>query len=65
MPPSFSAMPMATGVVTDLGAIETSDSAEAPSAQAIPTALTTAVTVPASSAAIMGMRLRLTVGQFS
>ena len=41
MPPSFSAMPMATGVVTDLGAIETSDSPRRPSAQVISTAPTT------------------------
>jgi hypothetical protein len=49
-PPSFSAMPMAIGVVIDFGASDGSDSRLAPSAQPMPTAETTVISDPASSA---------------
>jgi len=46
-PPSCSAMPIATGVVTDFGASEASASLEPPSSQAMPTAEAAAVAEPA------------------
>ena len=49
-PPSRSTMPMAIGVVTDFGAIDSRVRSLAPSAHAMPTADTSAVTAPASSA---------------
>ena len=53
-PPIFSAMLMAMGVVTDFGARERMDSAEAPSRLASAIAETTAVRDPASSATVNG-----------
>ena len=47
-PPIFSATPMAMGMVTDLGASDSSVCGEAPSSQPMPTADTTAINEPAN-----------------
>jgi len=53
-PPIFSATPMATGLVTDLGATDSQTSPGAPKEYAIATALPTLTTEPTNSAANMG-----------
>ncbi len=58
MPPIFSAMPMATGLVTDLGANDASVALDAPSAQPTPMAVTVAASVPTTSAPRMGSHRR-------
>ena len=50
-PPIFSAMPMAIGVVTDLGAIDRMVAGDAPSSHAIPIAVTIAAALPSTAPA--------------
>ena len=63
-PPSFCDTAIAIGVVADLGPALTAICTEPPNASTIPTAETTAVSEPASSAANIGRNQRRTRGNW-
>ena len=57
-PPSFSAMPIATGAVTDFGASESCVSTLPPSSAAMATALRAATVTPTTTATATGSHSR-------